>query len=95
MYQARENPKNCAAQSGVMMSYADAAGVRAPAVDLPPARNRSTNVGQTTILLGVLAMDGAAGFGLPLLITAQVSAQSSGYAPVILLTTVLTLCLIG
>ena len=95
MYQARENPKHCAAQSGVMMSYADTAGVRAPAVVLPPASNRSTNVGQTTILIGVLAMDGAAGFGLPLLTTAQVSAQSSGYAPVILLTTVLTLCLIG
>jgi Undecaprenyl-phosphate glucose phosphotransferase len=53
------------------------------------------HVGQTTILAGMLAMDATAGFAIPLLAAIALSAQPDRCLPVILLTSLLALCLIG
>ncbi len=65
----------------------------------PAIRPRTTEqparVGPATLLAGLLAMDALIGFGTPLLATLRFGAPKSASVPVILLTAILTLCLIG
>jgi Undecaprenyl-phosphate glucose phosphotransferase len=87
MYQAHASSYRHQVRPGPLLSYASAAELDGP--------GRSRHVLQSTILAGMLAMDASIGLGVPLLAARHLSSQQAGQAPIVLLTVVLTLGLIG
>jgi Undecaprenyl-phosphate glucose phosphotransferase len=87
MYQAHESTYRNQHGAGQMLSYAGSPDIAAP--------GRLAHVRQSTILAGILAVDAAMGMGVPLLVARYLSSQPAGWAPIVLLTAVLTLGLIG
>ncbi len=88
MHQTRALRLRLSTQPGFLLSHAGS-----PTIGARVASRSSSHVGQTTILLGLLAMDAAIGFGVPLSAAAWLSPLPAACAPVLILTTVLTLCL--
>ena len=87
MYQACGSNYRRQSRPGLLLSYDGNADLDAP--------SRAPHILQSTILAGMLAMDAAIGLGVPLLAAGHLSSQQAGWAPVVLLTSVLTLGLIG